>query len=107
MILGAGRCAAALSPLTPKPRAGTADARAIAARMDRWWPRPTDSREHLDEPGLFRVAEEIQGASGAKSPEPPEARGSGILRGDSGLPWVPALLPDSFPEELLLVGPAV
>lgn len=28
-------------PLTCKPRAGVADARVIAARMDPWWPLPT------------------------------------------------------------------
>ncbi|WTW92327.1 hypothetical protein OG216_02605 [Streptomycetaceae bacterium NBC_01309] len=27
-------------PLTCKPRAGVADARVIAARMDNWWPLP-------------------------------------------------------------------
>ncbi|UGQ13014.1 hypothetical protein LO772_05160 [Yinghuangia sp. ASG 101] len=95
MILGAGTCAAVLSSLTSKPRAGVSDARVIAARMDRWWPRPDDA-EPADAAGLLRI------------PEPPRnAPDAPALSDALGRRWPPALLPDAFPEELLLACPMV
>lgn len=93
MILGAGTCAAVLSSLTSKPRAGLSDARVIAARMDRWWPRP-DADEPACAAGVLRIPAQVPGV-----PDAP------VFADALGRRWSPALLPDAFPEELLLACP--
>lgn len=93
MILGAGTCAAVLSSLTSKPRASVSDARVIAARMDRWWPRP-DPAEPPGVASVLRVPEQLS-----------EGPGSAVLSDALGRRWSPALLPEAFPEELLLACP--
>lgn len=93
MILGAGTCAAVRSSLTPKPRARVADARLIAARMERWWPRP-DEAQPSDVECVLRLAEELSEATDAPALSAALARR-----------WAPPLLPDSISEELLLACP--